>query len=173
MAAAQDLCATQHVGERVKSIGNDLQRVDEGVMGLDEGINVVIDGEGLVFWSWLVVSISHQPVSRLGAGHIREELQQVAIDVSDQKRRLSHISPILCRRHSNTLPGTVLQQSLSWWLSPSDPFINYNTLISARHKDTALWFIQGSTFKNWKRSTSLLWIHGKRTYSCTPCPRPY
>jgi hypothetical protein len=27
-----------------------------------------------------------------------------------------------------------------------------------------MWFTESSTFKDWKESGSLLWIHGKRTF---------
>ena len=109
MAAAQDLFATQHVAERVESIENDLQQVDEwmrglyrrvqgvgyGVKGAHDRISVAIDGERILSGIWLVLSISYQPVSRPDIGHIEELLQQMAVDIGDQKRGLSHISPIL------------------------------------------------------------------------------
>ena len=49
------------------------------------------------------------------------------------------------------------------WLSPPDPSINYNTASDAHHEGTALWFIEGDAFNNWKASGPLLWLHGKRT----------
>ena len=56
-----------------------------------------------------------------------------------------------------------LRQDLAKWLSPPDPFVNFNTADHARHQGTAEWFTQSSVFKNWKESSSFLWIHGKRT----------
>jgi len=76
----------------------------------------------------------------------------------------SLILPVAGCGVSSAFAGNQLRQDLSRWLSPSDPSINYNTTSGVRHKDTALWFIQGSTFVSWKKSTSLLWIHGKRTF---------
>ena len=61
------------------------------------------------------------------------------------------------------LTGNQLRQGLAKWLSPPDPFVNFNTADHARHKGTAEWFTQSSVFKNWKESSSLLWVHGKRT----------
>jgi hypothetical protein len=58
-----------------------------------------------------------------------------------------------------------LRKDLENWLSPPDPFINFNTADHARHEGTAVWFTQSDVFKNWKESSSLLWIHGKRTSS--------
>jgi hypothetical protein len=59
--------------------------------------------------------------------------------------------------------GNQLRQDLEKWLSPPDPFINFNTADHARHKGTAEWFTQSSLFKSWKETSSFLWIHGKRT----------
>ena len=50
-----------------------------------------------------------------------ENFKQVAIDISDQERGLSHISPIHCRRRSNPLTRAQLRQNLARWVSPSDP----------------------------------------------------
>ena len=56
-----------------------------------------------------------------------------------------------------------MRQDLRSWLSPPDPSINFNTASDAHHEGTALWFIQGQAFNNWKESGLLLWLHGKRT----------
>jgi hypothetical protein len=65
-----------------------------------------------------------------------------------------------------------LRQDLANWLSPPDPFINFNTADHARHEGTAEWFTQSSVFKNWKESSSLLWIHGKRASPALSVPFP-
>jgi hypothetical protein len=62
-----------------------------------------------------------------------------------------------------------LRRELVNWLSPSDPSINFNTADRARHQGTAEWFTQSSVFKNWKESSSFLWIHGKRTSPSPIC----
>jgi hypothetical protein len=62
-----------------------------------------------------------------------------------------------------------LRQDLAKWLSPPDPFINFNTADHARHQGTAEWFTQSSVFKDWKESSSFLWIHGKRTSPSPIC----
>ena len=64
---------------------------------------------------------------------------------------------------SITLTGNQIRQDLRNWLSPPDPSVNYNTASDAHHEGTALWFIEGDTFKDWKASGSLLWLYGKRT----------
>ena len=50
------------------------------------------------------------------------------------------------------------------WLSPPDPWKDYNIARGSRHKETGLWFVNSETFSEWKSSgpSSLLWINGKR-----------
>jgi hypothetical protein len=87
-------------------------------------------------------------------------------------------------RHPMTLPclaiesqlgitGDQLQNDLSTWLSPPDPFINYNTASDARYGGTGVWFTESDEFNNWKKSGSLLWVYGKRTFSGTLHARTY
>jgi len=61
--------------------------------------------------------------------------------------------------------GSQMRQDIEQWLSPVDPFINFNTANEAHYEGTAEWFTQSSVFKSWKESGSLLWIHGKRISS--------
>ena len=57
------------------------------------------------------------------------------------------------------------QERFHKWLSPPDSSVNHNTACKAHHEGTATWFFQSSTFKKWKSTPSLLWIHGKRMFS--------
>ena len=50
------------------------------------------------------------------------------------------------------------------WLSPPDPFTNYNIACEAHYEGTAEWFFQGKKFKGWMSIGSLLWVHGKRKF---------
>jgi len=59
--------------------------------------------------------------------------------------------------------GDQLQKDIRSWLSPPDPSKNYNIARAARHDGTSAWFTQGSTFEEWNRTGSLMWVHGKRT----------
>jgi len=71
------------------------------------------------------------------------------------------------------LVGRQLGENLRNWLSPPDPSTNHNIACGAHLEGTATWFLQGSTFQKWKSSSSLLWIHGKRTLlSCYPYHMP-
>ncbi|KAI0271192.1 hypothetical protein BGY98DRAFT_1179495, partial [Russula aff. rugulosa BPL654] len=54
-----------------------------------------------------------------------------------------------------------LRKGLQNWLSPPDPSTNHNIERKAHHKGTTSWFFQDGIFEEWKRSSSLLWIHGK------------
>jgi hypothetical protein len=65
----------------------------------------------------------------------------------------------------NWSTGNQLRQDLTNWLKPPDPYINYNIASDAHHEGTGVWFTESTTFQNWKESSSLLWIHGKRTFS--------
>jgi hypothetical protein len=73
------------------------------------------------------------------------------------------------------LAGEKLQKDIFRWLSPPDPWKNYNVARTSRHSGTGAWFIYGTTLSEWKTSgpSSLLWIHGKRKFTqhVLPCPR--
>jgi len=57
-----------------------------------------------------------------------------------------------------------LRRDIQKWLSPPDPWKNYNIACKMRHGESGVWFVSGITFSQWKESgqNSLLWIHGKR-----------
>jgi hypothetical protein len=74
------------------------------------------------------------------------------------------ISPHFVDYHcSIPLVENQIRRELRSWLSPPDPSINFNTASDAHHEGTALWFIEGDSFNDWKASGSLLWLHGKRS----------
>ncbi|KAI0296778.1 hypothetical protein B0F90DRAFT_1819786 [Multifurca ochricompacta] len=54
-----------------------------------------------------------------------------------------------------------LVKDVQVWLSPVDPSESHNMTRKAHHPGSAAWFIQGDTFSEWKKTGSLLWIHGK------------
>jgi hypothetical protein len=59
-----------------------------------------------------------------------------------------------------------LQQDVWKWLSPPDPWKNHNLARESRHGGTGTWWIESDTYAEWKSSgaSSLLWVHGKRSY---------
>jgi hypothetical protein len=74
------------------------------------------------------------------------------------------IVPSLVGERSDTPTVMQLRQEAADWLSPPDPSVNYHTARDMHHKGTTTWFIESSTFRDWKESGSLLWIHGKRMF---------
>jgi hypothetical protein len=92
-------------------------------------------------------------------------MQQVPEDLSKMKRSFyCGVAAIGCRELKN-FSGDQLLEKLQTWLSPPDPSINQNIAHEAHHVGTAAWFIEGATYDEWKKTGSLLWIHGKRTIS--------
>ena len=61
------------------------------------------------------------------------------------------------------LTGNQMQEKLRSWIAPPDPSVNHNTACKIQHAGTARWFLQGSTFQDWKKNGSLLWLCGNRT----------
>jgi len=77
-------------------------------------------------------------------------------------------------RATRSVADNQLRQDLREWLSPPDPSTNHNIACGAHHQGTAAWFFQGSLFREWKSTGSLLWIYGKRMnlYHFTVRPAP-
>jgi hypothetical protein len=72
-----------------------------------------------------------------------------------------HFSNLFIPFHA---PRTALShEKLRSWLSPPNPSINHNIASATHHDGTASWFIQGKTFRAWKKNGSILWIRGNRT----------
>ena len=65
------------------------------------------------------------------------------------------------------MAGDGLLDNIQKWLSPPDPWKNFNIARESRHSETGAWFIKGNTLSEWKDSgpSSLLWINGKRQLS--------
>ena len=96
-------------------------------------------------------------------------------DLEDALQRLDKLTHEEARmataqvlRATHILSGNQLRESIHKWLSPPDPSTNHNIACGTHHKRTATWFFQGSIFKEWMATGSLLWIHGKRA----PIPLP-
>ena len=61
--------------------------------------------------------------------------------------------------------GKQMQAEFRTWLSPPNPSINHNVACDIRHEGTAMWFIQGNKFNEWKKKGSLLWIRVNREFT--------
>ena len=59
-------------------------------------------------------------------------------------------------------PNHDMKDKLRNWLSPPDPWTNFNIARKTQHPGTATWFTQGDTFRQWKSTASLLWVNGLR-----------
>ena len=93
-----------------------------------------------------------------------QTINQTANDV-DQVKRSS--SKFISTYHAflHVISEKQLRENIHKWLSPPDPSTNHNIACDTHHKQNASWFFQGSIFREWKSTGSLLWIHGKRTLS--------
>ena len=98
----------------------------------------------------------------LRATHIvGENVTRVVDDVDQVKRLLSNFISADYRALP-ILSGNQLRENIHKWLSPPDPSTNHNIASGTDHKKPASWFFQGTLFREWKSTGSLLWIHGKR-----------
>ena len=149
----------QDVDCRVQGVDDRVRAVDDRVRDADDKIDVLIDSA-----QFLCHPATHTVLTffLLGGDKLREEIQQVADDMDDQKRSWSQ--PLFAGYQSSlTFTGDQIRRDLRNWLSPPDPSVNYNIASDAHHEGTALWFTESNVFKNWKECGSFLWIHGKRT----------
>jgi hypothetical protein len=95
-----------------------------------------------------------------------ELLHEIASAKNKSKRRLFANVAITDSMYSDCLAGDKLQIDIQRWLSPPDPWKNYNVAHGLRHNGTGTWFVQGDILSEWKESgpSSLLWIRGKRRF---------
>ena len=156
MAIAENLKATHNVDERVKEVANTVVVIDNKVDGVDNRVAGVDDR---------VVRVDDRVagVDDRVAG-VDDRVVQTANDVDQVKRSLSNF----ISAHYRTLhiiSEIQLRENIHKWLSPPDPSTNHNIACGTHHKKAATWFFQGSIFREWKSTGSLLWVHGKRA----PC----
>ena len=62
--------------------------------------------------------------------------------------------------------GDQLQRDVRHWLSPPDPSTNHDFIWKAHHTGTASWLFDSNALKEWKKTGSFLWVHGKRMAFC-------
>jgi hypothetical protein len=109
----------------------------------------------------------------LKATHVVDErVRGVADDVDQVKRSSSPNLISIDYRASRIISENQLRENIHKWLSPPDPSTNHNIACDTQHKKIATWFFQGSMFREWKSTGSLLWIHGKRAQCPTSHPIP-
>ncbi|KAI0290287.1 hypothetical protein BC826DRAFT_1187375 [Russula brevipes] len=128
-------------GERAAGIDDKVAGVGEKMAGVDDRVKTV---------DTRVTAVDDR---------VRAVDDKVAAVLNDGKE-----TSVVIQRTANDvdqLKRNQLRENLRRWLSPSDPSTNHNIACGAHHDGTASWFFQGSVFKRWKSTGSLLWIHGK------------
>jgi hypothetical protein len=100
-------------------------------------------------------------------------MQQKTSDVDQVKRPSSPNLSGAVNEALRILSGNQLRENIRQWLSPPDTATNHNIACNTHHKKTASWFCQGSIYREWKSTGSLLWVHGKRlSFSLFPSDHP-
>ena len=177
------------VDERVTGVGDQVARVDERVLAVDERVLAVDERVLVVDERVLVVDERVLAVDERVAGvvdqvaGVNDRVADIDEQVAGVVHRVTGVDDRLQRAANNvdeikrwssldlssadhaTLPilsGNQLRENIYKWLSPPDPSTNHNIACGTHHKKSATWFFQGSIFKDWKSTGSLLWIHGKR-----------
>ena len=166
MANAEVMRLTHDIDKKVEGVDEKVKNVDEKVQGVEGNVKVVndkvqtvIDGARI----WLVSNtITNIELSRR-QGNSRDPTKSGI-------RRRRRKAFVICltfanRRVSNMITGMQLRAHLRQWRSPSDPSMNHNFASDRQYEGTAEWFCEGRKFDEWKVFGSLLWIHGKRTFT--------
>jgi hypothetical protein len=148
MASAELLNITHSVNDTAKRVEGKVQDVYGNVHDLDNKVQGVDD-------SMRGIGSDVKDISS-GVRGVDDKLDQV-------NRSYRFITCSWNRfEDSDSFTGNQLKDSLLRWLSPPEPSINHNIACKAHHDGTAQWFLQGSTFKQWKSTDPFLWIRGKR-----------
>ena len=162
MAVAQSLKVTHTVDERVRGVADTAVAIDNRVADVSDQVAGVNDR---------VAMATH--VIDDGVRGIRDQvlvvddrIKQAANDVNQVKRSSSnligtHYGPL------HIISEIQLRESIHKWLTLPDPSTNHNVACGTHHKKAATWFFQGTFFRKWKSTGSLLWVHGKRAPSPT------
>ena len=180
MAVAQNLKATHTVDERVRGVANTVVAIEDGVADVNNriiGVNDRVAGvdNRVARVDDRVAMATH--VIDDGVRGVREQvlvvddrIKQTADDIGrglDQVKRSSYYFISTDYRALHVISENQLRENIHKWLSPPDPSTNHNIACGTHHKKAATWFFQGTFFRDWKSTGSLLWIHGKRTASLT------
>jgi archaellum component FlaC len=170
MAIAENLKATHSVDDRVRGVANTVVAIDNRVAGVDDRLACVDVRVAGVDDRVADVDVRVAGVDDRVAGvdvrvaGVDDRIKQTANDVDQVKRPSSNFIGTEHER-LHIISENQLRENVHKWLSPPDPSTNHNIACGTHHKKTATWFFQGTFFRDWKSSGSLLWIHGKRAPS--------
>ena len=157
-----------NVDDTVKGIDARVASVDDRVRVVDEKVADLIHGaEFITSQAWETFNLN-----RIEGMEEKQVIKQTADDVDQVKRSSSPDLVCTDYRSSRVISENQLRENIHRWLSPPDPSTNHNIACDTQHKKTANWFFQGSIFREWKSTGSLLWIHGKRAHCPTSHPIP-
>ncbi|KAF8487489.1 hypothetical protein DFH94DRAFT_28938 [Russula ochroleuca] len=170
MAIAQNLKATHAVDERVRGVANTVVAIDNRVAGVDDRVAGVDDRVARV--NDRVAGVDNK-VARVDDNVKGVDARVATIDdrvkvVDDKVDEVIHDGKEAKQVIEQTandvdqMKQEQLREKIHRWLSPPDPSTNHNIVCETHHKKAATWFFQGSMFRNWKSTASLLWINGKR-----------
>jgi len=101
-----------------------------------------------------VLKLTHTVNKRVEA--VDDKITVVIDHGNEAKEAMRQTASNLDHVKQNQLRGNIHK-----WLSPSDPSTNHNIARGTHHRGTSAWFFEGSIFREWKTTGSLLWVHGK------------
>jgi hypothetical protein len=78
----------------------------------------------------------------------------MASDMTKSKRQSFSNVAIITGYDDACLAGDRLQQDIHHWFSPPDPWKNHDVSRELYHTGTAIWFVKGNMFLEWKLSQS-------------------
>jgi archaellum component FlaC len=159
----------QSVDTKVEGINNHVQSLDNLVQILDSDVQSVGYKVGSVIqgkpYLRSYLSLLSSAFNSSGVKGTMQAVQLVANQVTDINCSSSSILITADHETLTSVAGSDLRKDIQKWIYPPDPSVNYNTASGAHQEGTAAWCIKGNTLADWKATGSLLWIHGKRTYS--------
>ena len=134
MATAENLRVTNRVDDKVDKVDDKMDKVDDKVDKVDDKVDKV------------------------------DNKVTVLIDAADEEKRSYSDLISVDSLDLSILTESLLREKSQKWLVSPDPSTNHNIARKAHHKGTASWFFQSRIYEQWKSSSSVLWIHGKRTF---------
>jgi archaellum component FlaC len=157
------------VDNRVKGVDGKVVTVDQRVKAVDSKVAAVADGKQNVLSQSPTMYLSMMYLDAKEGRAITQQTANVVVQV--QRLSLVGLIRVSCGS-SRDLSDNQWRESIHKWLSPSDPSTNHNIACATHHKRRASWFFQGSIFKEWISTGTLLWIHGKRAPFTSPTQYP-
>ncbi|KAH9985686.1 hypothetical protein BJV77DRAFT_1152736 [Russula vinacea] len=160
MAVTRNLEVTHRVNGNVMAVKGTVHNIDGNVEAIKEVIRVVNDSVEDV--------ISNVDGNIKGTKELAENIDDnvkatkaLTEDVGDNVEVIQGIARSV--DHNVKRPNMLLRT----WLSAPDPSINHNTACKTQHGGTATWFIQSSTFRDWKENGSLFGCREKHPLDAT------